>query len=435
MNHAIKMAGALAVLAVLALAQEPVGNPYYVDGMLVDQYKEADPGASPALPASPMSLRDTPAPAPSVRPSVAPPAPAAGVALPPAGKALEHLRAANVFAEKKDWAKALDEVQKGLEIDPQNGLLLRRGAAIAALAKNYTAADDYYRRLLMADPSSVVFMNGRASVLLRLKQFVPAQVLTDRALELQPGDLLARFNRLLLKAARGESLQGESWADLFTFDVAQVANWLDADRADFLLLMPEEQFYLVCDTVLGPGLGVKLPDVVAILRRLGQAERLQQWDKVLAILEESRAMGLQALGLEMDRARAIMEQGDREQARTIMKDLSERFPETAQVLYNYAYTLVEDGEYKAALELLDRAYAKMPKHPQIVFARACMLAENGRLDEAWPILTGLIRDYPAEARTWLQEEDPYLAKIKADPRYPELLATRVPRRRSAEQEQ
>lgn len=429
MKQAMGMILGVAVLAGAALAQEQAGNPYYVDGMLVDQYNQSTEKAPvPEAGANPMSLRNAPA-APSPRPTAAPPPGASGVALPPAGKALENLRAANVYAEKKEWGKALDEVQKGLEVDPQNALLLRRGSAIAALAKNYTAADDYYRRLLMADPNSVAFMNGRASVQIRLKQFVPAQVLTDRALELQPGDLLARFNRLLLKVIRGEPLAGEAWNNLLTFDVAQVANWLDADRADYLELMSEEQFTLACDTLLGAGVSGKMPGVVDVLRRLGQAQRLQQWDKVLAILEEARGLGLQAMGLDMDQARAVMELGDREKARTIMKDLSERFPEHAQVLYNYAYILIEEASYAEALALLDRAYEKIPNHPQIAFARACMLAENGRIDEAWPLLTALIRDYPSETRTWLQEEDPYLAKIKADPRFTELLATRVPRRR------
>lgn len=434
MNRTWAWAAWIILLAGLAApAQEQAGNPYYVDGMLVDQYKQSDPeeAAAPVAGPNTMSLRDAPAAGGAPQPSVAPAPKAPGVALPPAGKALEHLRAANMFVEKKEWDKALEEIQRGLESDPQNALLLRRGSAVAALAKNFTAADDYYRRLLMVDPNSVAFMNGRASVQIRLRQFVPAQVLTDRALELQPGDLLARFNRLLLKVIRNEPLEGESWSDLLTFDAAQVANWLEADKADYLQMMSAEQFALACQTALGAGLGDKLSDAVGVLRRLGQAQRLQQWDKVLAIVQEARGMGLQAMGLEMDQARAVMEQGDRDQARSIMKSLSERFPEHPQVLYNYGYILIEDGSYAEALALLDRAYAKIPNHPQIAFARACMLSENNRIDEAWPILAGLIRDYPAETRTWLQEEDPYLAKIKADPRYQELLATRVPKRRPA----
>ena len=140
-------------------------------------------------------------------------------------------------------------------------------------------------------------------------------------------------------------------------------------------------------------------------------------------------MGLRALGLEMDHAHAVMEQGDREQARAIMQSLSERYPEHFQVLYNYAFILIEVGAYADALPLLDRAYQKMPMQPQIGFARACMLAEAGRMDEAWLLLTELIRAYPAETRTWLREEDPYLQKIKTDSRFSELLATRVPSRR------
>jgi Flp pilus assembly protein TadD len=396
-----------------------------VDGLLVDQFKQMEAESTPASSSGPgsMSLRDVPPPSASARPPVAP-----GVAMPPAGKALEHLRIAEMFIEKKDWSRALEEIQKGLESEPANGLLLRRGSAIAALAKNYTASDDYYRRLLLLKPDSVAFLDGRASVQLRLRQFASAQALTERVLALQPRDLLARFNMLMLKVIRGESLDKEKWDDLLTSDVMQVANWLNADRDAYSELMPAEKFALVCDTVLGGGLSGKMPDIVAVLRRAGQAERLQQWDKLLTILEEARGMGLQAMGLEMDQAHAIMEQGNQSQALAIMKSLSERFPDHPQVLYNHAYILIEEGAYAEALQLLDKAFTGMPTQPQVAFARACMLAEAGRMDEAWGLLTELIQRFPAETRTWLQDEDPYLQKIKTDPRYPDLFVTRAPKR-------
>jgi len=140
-------------------------------------------------------------------------------------------------------------------------------------------------------------------------------------------------------------------------------------------------------------------------------------------------MGLKAMGLEMDHAQVLVEQGQQDEALGIMKSLSERFPSNQQVLYNTAFILVEKGLYAEALPLLDRAHEMMPDHPQIRFAKACMLAEVGRMEEAWPLLNALIRDFPVETRTWLQEEDTYMEKIKADPRYPGLLATRAPKRR------
>ncbi|MBU1692364.1 MAG: tetratricopeptide repeat protein [Verrucomicrobia bacterium] len=435
----MKRAGRMTCLVVVGMvavagvtpAQDQSDNPYYVDGLLVDQFKqmEAEPAPAPLGGSGTMSLRNVPPASSSARPSVAPPPTAPGVAMPPAGKALEHLRISEMFIQKKQWGPALEEIQKGLALDPANGLLLRRGAAIAALAKNYTASDDYYRRLLMLNPDGLAFLDGRASVQIRLRQFVSAQALTERALTLQPRDLLARFNRLFLKAVRGDSVDQEKWDDLLTSDLIQVANWLDADRDAYLELMPAEKFALVCDTVLGEGLSGKIPDILAVLRRANQARRLQQWDKLLTILEEARQMGLQAMGLEMDQAQAIMEQGNQPQALTTMQSLSERFPDHPQVLYNYAYILIEEGSYAEALQLLDKAFAAMPNQPQIAFARVCMLAEAGRMDEAWGLLTDLIQRFPAETRTWLQEEDPYLQKIKADPRYPELFTTRAPKRR------
>lgn len=420
-------------MAIGARAQMASGNPYYVDGLLVEEYRQPEILPSPQERPRTMSLRDVPPPAPAAPPPQGAPIgrPGPPALAPPLGKALEQFRIAEMLVQKQDWKGALEAIQKGLEFEPTSNLLLRRGAALAALTKNYVLADDYFRRLLMTTPDGVEFINGRASVQLRLRQFVQAQILNDRALELQPDNLLARFNRLLLRILRNDNLDAESWNNLLTAEVNQVANWLDADRAELVELMTPAGYAKACDIALGPGLSEKVRDVVNVLRRLAQAQQLRQWDKALGIIEEARQMGLSAMGLEMDEARGWLENGDQAKAHAIMKGLAERYPDHPQVQYNYAYVLIEEGSYAEALAPLDRAFQKAPRHPQITFARVCMLAEAGRADEAWPLLTQLMQAFPAETRTWLQEEQPYLKKIKADPRFPSLLNTRPAKKRGS----
>lgn len=405
-------------------AEEAAPSAFFVDGLAVDESPLI--GGEALSSSRALSLRDS-RPPPLMSPITGPEIRPAGTApmVAPRGEALQFLRLAELAAARQEWASALRAIQQGVWLEPHNTLLLTRGAALAALNRDYNLADDYYRRLLALFPDNLAYLNGRAAVLLRLRRLSEAQRLLDRAASIHPQDLMTRFNRACLRIARGDGGDDPSWEQLQTGELLMVTNWLDADRGEFEAVLGREGYARLCEILVGPGSAEKVRSLVPLLTRAMRAGAAGEWEQAARALREAKEMGLPAMGLDMSLAQALFEQGQRDEARALMQQLAERYPGHVEVLYNYAYILIQENAFEQALAVLERAQAAAPNHALVTFARACMLAETGRIEEAWPLLTHLIRAQPAETRTWLQGDYPYLRRIQADPRYAHLLAPPV----------
>ncbi len=418
------------VLCALAAGAVPAGaalvqdrtSIFNVDGLMADsmekdlqstgQYFNAELKRYPLVETAPKRLMPPPV-SPVLRASA-----------PPQGKAMEHLRNAEVFVNQQDWALALNEIQQGLEADPNNMVLVRRGAAVAALARKFGVADEYFRRVVEANPVNLPFLVGRAGILFRLLRLDEADALVQRALAIDPKYLTARFNKACIQVARGDTdIDRAAWGSLATEGALQIANWLDADRQDYVSVLGEEGFKTLCDVVLGEGTAAHVPEFISAVKEERTAAAAKKWDEAIAAAKKAQALGAKAMGLEMDISRFVFEKGDVVAARNTLKSLSERYPESSMVMYNYAFILIRLKQYGEAGRLLEKARTLVPKDDQVAFALACVYAATGSVDQVWPLISQVAFSEPDNLREWVQGDEDYLKAIREDPKFKDLLST------------
>lgn len=354
---------------------------------------------------------------------IAPPAEIpSGIEIAPAGRAAEALRSAEIFASSQEWRMALASVQAALDYDPDNLMLLRRAAAYAALARKFGVADEYFRRALARTPDDVAFLVGRAGVLLRLARLGEGEELANRALSIQPQYLAARFVKVCLQIARGvEAIDDAEWAALYTEQVAEMAQWLEADRKDYEAVMTTNGFRKACDVMLGPGLADRLEDVTRKLRKVVMELRARQWDQAKADLMELRQMGVRAVGIEMDIARCLFESGRELDAERLLGELAARYPNLAILQFNHAVALIRLRRYNEAIVALERSLSLDPKSNYTLFAMACAYAGLGEMDKAWSYMQRILPEYRGMVREWAEGDDAYLKAIREDPRFPDFI--------------
>lgn len=338
------------------------------------------------------------------------------------GPSRAGLLKADEFARQQDWPRALAEIQQALEMDPANPQLITKAAVYAALARKFTLADEYFQRVLIVYPDSVVFLTGRAGVLIRLLKLKEANALVERALAIDPAFLAARFDKLCLQIALGETdLLDEGWELLNTDNVVDVANWLDADKQDYMNALKAEGYSRLCDIVLGPGTAPRVTEIVSLLRSARMASAGGQWAVVASELSKVQKAGVRALGIGVDIGRALFQKGDPNAALAHFKALADRYPKVGSVLYDYSFVLISMSMYEEAGAVLERVCQLDPKDGQAAFALACTYAARGQMDKAWPILTRLAASNPADMPSWMTGDKPYQVAIRKDPRYPALM--------------
>jgi len=333
-----------AVAARAGLVTEQSDSIFSVDGLMVDSLDAETNQIPPDGKFYHVEMKRFPVSVQARRPGGLlgpPPGANRGVATVPRDVVVRYANDADGFARQQDWSRALNEVQRGLELAPDDMTLLRKAAAYAALARRFAVADEYFARVLKVYPDSVPFLTGRAGVLIRLLKLQDADALIRRAFELEPNYLTAQFNYLCLQIARGDTnIVPGPWDTLNTEELASMINWLDADRADYITALKEGGYALLCDITLGKGSEPHIRDIANDVKSLRASLGAVEWAKAEADIRRLMGQGVQALGLRMDLARCRFEQGDKEGARTILGDLAARHPTMVSVQYNYAFILM-----------------------------------------------------------------------------------------------
>ena len=416
----VAVVGGFAVARAELVARQP-DSIFDVDGLMAD-YSEPEPvttGEVFSAGIKQFPLMDVRKPLLTPRPSsMRAPVQASSFSQ---GAARANLQAADVYAKQKDWSKALAEIQQGLELDPSNPLLIRKAAAFAALARKFGVADEYFQRVLIAYPDSAAFLTGRAGVLIRLLRLKEADELVRRALAIDPAFLAARFDKLCVQIARGDAdIQESGWDILITDDVAELANWLDADRQDYVNALKPEGYTKLCSIVLGPGTDARVTEIVGFLKSARTASASGQWAAAGEQLSNVKNAGVRAVGIDVDIGRCLYQKGDKNAALAHFKALADRYPKVGSVLYDYAYVLINMEMYSQAGEVLERACELNPEDGQAAFALACTYAAVGQMDKAWPILTLLASTHAADMPAWMTGDKPYQEAIRKDSRYDSL---------------
>lgn len=334
------------------------------------------------------------------------------------GAARAHMQAADTYAKAQNWSQALAEVQQGLEVDPNNPFLVMKAAAFAALARKFGVADEYFQRVLIASPDNLSFLAGRAGVLIRLLRLKEADELVQKALAIDPTFLAARFNRLCIQIARGDpDIPEGGWDMLNTADIVELANWLDADKQDYVKALNPEGYATLCRIVLGPGTDAHMTEIVRFLKSASMASGGDQWGAAEEALSKVKNAGVRAVGIDVDIGRCLYQKGDTNAALAQFKALVDRYPRASSILYDYAYVLINAESYGQACKVLEQVCEMNPQDGQAAFALACSYAALGQMDKAWPILTGLVSSHAAEIPIWMTGDKPYQRAIRKDPRY------------------
>jgi len=355
-----------------------------------------------------------------------------GIRMAPRGRAAEYLKAAGVYARSENWKMALASIQRGLDAEPNNMMLVRRAAAYAALARKFGAADEYFRRAIEADPNDVAFLSGRAGILVRLLRLDDAEELLDRALELDDDYLAARFNKACIAVARGEQVDAEEWRTISAGQAAELANWLDADQQDYIAALSASGFETLCATLLAPGSHEHLRKIVDTMRHARTAMRKGHWEEAEKTLLAGMELGMNREGIQADLARCRFEQGRVDEAEQMLRGLAAACSNSVLMQYNYAYILISEGKFKESAKVLESAKQLEKSGPQVDFALACSYAGMNEMDKAWPILVDLADQHADELRDWLTGNESYLKTIRKDPRFKRLMRGRNTKKTNAE---
>ncbi len=333
-------------------------------------------------------------------------------------------QSASVYARQRDWSRALSEIERALEHDPDNPFLIQRAAAFAALARNFGLADMYFEKALRADPDNVDFLAGRAGVLVRLLRLKEAGELAKKALQVNPAHLSSRFQELCVSVALGDTnVAWAGWDTLDTDQVLEAANWLDADREDYIKVLKPKGYSNFCGIALGPNTAAHAAEIAASLRKASLALRAGQFGEACGALASATNAGVRAAGVSMDIGKCLFQMGDRRAAVLHFHALAARYPENAMVLYNYAYVLINMEMYNQAGAVLERVCKLIPQEGQAAFALACTYAAREQMNKAWPILARLAASHPAEMPEWMEGDKLYQKAIRKDLRYPQLKKT------------
>ena len=337
------------------------------------------------------------------------------------GELGSRIARAERFLNEGQWDRARLEIEEALEDYPDNPYLLRRAAALAALAGKYVAADEYFRRYYAIDPYDVTYLTAWADVLIRLNRFEEAWSLIARALEEDISYLPARFDYTLLRILRNdlEHIE-EDWELVPPEMVRELCRLIQLQREEIEPLVGEAAFRLLADVTLGTG---TLDQVEQIEKRVQEALRLLQaadWPAAEKALSDLRRFGLRSYKLEVRRSFCLFQMGEQRKAAAVLAQLCRRHPEDGSLWYNLGFILAKMGRYPQAELVFRKAVKLSPDNDDARFALACTLAGQNKMEESFQILNQLAESRPERMYVWLRGDAPYLRRIREDPRFNEL---------------
>ena len=104
---------------------------------------------------------------------------------------------------QKQLNAAIEDFDFALVLKPGDPAIMEMRAWTAIDANDLETADNIAKQLLSANPENATAYNISASAAFRTKQYGAAKKAYDKAINLQPDNVLARFNRLILYKMTG----------------------------------------------------------------------------------------------------------------------------------------------------------------------------------------------------------------------------------------
>ncbi len=333
-------------------------------------------------------------------------------------RGMRHMKRAQMFVDSGSWERARVEIEKALTYTPDNAYLLRRAAALSAIARKYGVADGYFQRCLAMDPENVPFLIGYAGVLLRLQRFDEAQQLVDRALAIEPNYLAALFNQAFLHVLQGDvGAMEDNWSEQNLQGILQLAGWLDADRDEFIKILSKEGFQLLCRMIIGENSDQHLKEIVEQTGRALSSIADKHYEYAVPPLQRLSSFELHSFWPDLTLAESYYRIGRETESGALLARTARKHPESIYVWFNIGVIQVQAEKYDNAIKAFMKVVDLSPDYRQGKFALACAYAGKGEMETAWPILVDLSAWNSDTLKRWMEGDKHYLQVIRNDPRY------------------
>ena len=131
---------------------------------------------------------------------------------------LELMEKANHLYKKKQYARALKQYEKVMDLEHNNRKAIYRAANCNAHLKNHAQAMDYFNRVIALDPQNHHAYNNLAVLFFEQKEYNQALLSLQRALKVRPDFEPAQRNleqvqKMLSNRGQGASEASEAYAD------------------------------------------------------------------------------------------------------------------------------------------------------------------------------------------------------------------------------
>jgi serine/threonine-protein kinase len=298
---------------------------------------------------------------------------------------------------RKDVARAVDHVQQGLRIAPNDPDLLLRAAAIERVNGNWDDALAHLRMARRLDPRSVRAVNALQNAFLWLRRYPEALEASEAALALAPGDLSISQDKSMVYLAQGDLAGARSV-------IRQVSPAVTPEGLAAFFGTYWDMYW---------ALDEPLQQVLLRIRPEDYDNDRSTWANVL----------MQTLWLRGDTARArIMA----DSAVIANEQVLAQSPDDPQRTLFLGLALAYQGRKADAIAKGDRALTLVPPdrehvngpYFQHVMARIYLLA--GEQEKALDLLEAILQRPYFVSPGWLRI-DPTFAELKGHPRFERLL--------------
>jgi tetratricopeptide (TPR) repeat protein len=303
------------------------------------------------------------------------------------------------LVEAGQFAAAYENWQELVATDPYRPTLLVGLAHLAERNKEWNIAASYWERCLAqfsGHGQSVIWTLNWINALISANRVVevisPLQQLADE----YPNDLRVNLARVRI------AFLGRRWSEMVTLCDACFAA---PDLGDNMFWVRDFQGYALVEL----GNYDRAAEAFTILlselsqRRRGHAglaavagaqwkwrDAIEHWDQALQNETESPLSAWAA-----EKARALVEIGEVEQARQAFAELAARHPDDVLGLRGLAEIATSQDEQEVALAGWDECVRHFPESPVGVIGKARLLFDRGKYDEAGDLVTSAAERWPA----------------------------------------
>lgn len=343
--------------------------------------------------------------------------------------------------------EAAAKVRDALARFPDHPDLLIRAGHIYTAKRRFFIAEDYWAQLARMFPSNAWAQACWGGVLVRLERWDQAEAVLTNALQMDPDELVARFNLACVQVAMSRTGGAPTVEILTAAEMGRASAWA-RDEADVLpRILGERGYAELCRAVLNgtpvrpcePGPCTEGGDAdLAVSTRLqldGVARALwsafdagtrRDWTNALAGLSRAEGLGAKAPTVYGEIALCKLHLGREREALEEAGRLVTDHPDQPFLRGLRGQILLEAGKAAEAVQDLRLAQESPRFRVENALTLAAALAADGHMEEAKSLVASVAGRSPGPARTYLSEDRPSFMPLKSDPFVTSFINTGVP---------